>query len=599
VEKILSRSWRAFGHLHLRVDDPPRWHHDYLVDVDLSAGASSSAFALDHRKLPHGADIKLLWELSRWSQLTRLAMAAYVLDDGNAAVKCVEWLDDWVEKNPPYYGWNWTSALEVGIRLIQFAWIDALLSNAAIGAGLASVVARLASLRGAILRPHASFAWRYHSFGSSANNHLLGELAGLIVATARWPALERVGAPLRIVQQRWEHEVLAQFSLDGANREQALNYHLFSFELCWHAIAALRAAGCSVSPRVCDRLSRAAGFYVSVQVDSDRWDYGDSDDAVVAPLATSDATAAEEWRQWLISPRASPSIDYWLGNTGDVLGEIARDRSESQSPPSHLASHQHQESQPRSDGGPSWVVHSEGGLAICRSGPWTLRADLSALGYLKTAAHGHLDALHLSLWFHGVAIVIDPGTGAYYADPTLRAWLASRAAHNAPCPAPSQFPTRLGPFLWANHHQLPTWSSERGQLRSGLKIPGGQLYRTVEWHAEQQGWDVTDVFESHSASSHGFDVRWQFAPGARIQHLGDRRFLVERAGHTLHVEINGLWTSISLVQRASERGNDIEFAGTVSPHFRQICFGPYLLLRASGPIASGAHRTSFLSAGYP
>ena len=30
-ERILSGRWRAFRHLELQVDDPPRWHKDYLV----------------------------------------------------------------------------------------------------------------------------------------------------------------------------------------------------------------------------------------------------------------------------------------------------------------------------------------------------------------------------------------------------------------------------------------------------------------------------------------------------------------------------------------------------------------------------------------
>jgi hypothetical protein len=126
ADDILAGRWKAFGHLDLKVDDPPRWHCDYLVGRDLATTAS--AFKLNHRHLPGGADIKLIWELSRWYQLVRLAMAAYVLDDEAAARKCVDWLEDWVKHNPPYRGWNWTSALESGMRLIQFTWIDALLS---------------------------------------------------------------------------------------------------------------------------------------------------------------------------------------------------------------------------------------------------------------------------------------------------------------------------------------------------------------------------------------------------------------------------------------------------------------------------------------
>src|SRR5262249_34782851 len=125
TERILAGRWRAFGHIDLRVDDPPRWHKDYLVAKDLAT--TTCAFTLDHRDLRDGADVKLVWELSRWHQLVRLAMAAYVLDDERAAGKCIDWLEDWVVHNASYRGWNWTSALEAGMRLIQFTWIDALL----------------------------------------------------------------------------------------------------------------------------------------------------------------------------------------------------------------------------------------------------------------------------------------------------------------------------------------------------------------------------------------------------------------------------------------------------------------------------------------
>ena len=127
VDDILRGHWKAFGHLELKVDDPPKWHCDYLAGQDLVT--TRSAFQLNHRTLPEGADIKLIWELSRWQQLVRLAQAAYVLGDERAGRKCVAWLEDWVTHNPPYRGWNWTSALEAGMRLIQFAWIDALLNG--------------------------------------------------------------------------------------------------------------------------------------------------------------------------------------------------------------------------------------------------------------------------------------------------------------------------------------------------------------------------------------------------------------------------------------------------------------------------------------
>jgi hypothetical protein len=117
--EILAGRWKAFGHLNLKVDDPPRWHRDYLVGKDFQTIAAS--FKLDHRKQPAGADIKVIWEPNRWYQLVRLAQAAYVLEDQEAGRTCVRWLTDWLKHNRPYRGLNWTSALETGMRLVQFS----------------------------------------------------------------------------------------------------------------------------------------------------------------------------------------------------------------------------------------------------------------------------------------------------------------------------------------------------------------------------------------------------------------------------------------------------------------------------------------------
>src|SRR5205814_8528523 len=105
---------------------------------------------------------------------------------------------------------------------------------------------------------HVYYTWRYRSFGSSANNHLLGELAGLVLAIARWSSLTGLATSLDELRGIWEKEVLLQFAPDGGNREQALGYHLFSWEFCWQTQAALLAAGKHVSASVEERLKRAA-----------------------------------------------------------------------------------------------------------------------------------------------------------------------------------------------------------------------------------------------------------------------------------------------------------------------------------------------------
>ncbi len=584
TEDILAGRWKAFGHLELRVDDPPKWHKDYLAGQDLATTAS--AFQLNQRELPGGADIKLIWELSRWHQLVRLAMAVYVLEDEQAAVKCVEWLEDWVKHNPPYRGWNWTSALEAGLRLVQFTWIDALLCGTR--SQNASLQTRLAGLRHGILPPHVWYGWRHKSFGSSANNHVLGELTGLILAVVRWPELAKLAASLGNLQRRWEREVLAQFAEDGGNREQALNYHLFSWEFCWQARAALAAVNRAIPPRLEERLQRAARFFWEVQARRDPWDFGDSDHAVVTPLFARECDAVAEWGDWLRRPPARSALEYWLGDPPACSPRLGVGT------PLHTRETL------------DWWFYETSGLAVCEAGFWWLRWDLSPLGYLKPAAHGHLDALHLSIWRGGVAMVIDPGTGAYFGEPRLRQWLASRAAHNGPCPTGEEWPRRLGPFLWSAHHKPPTWKRERGGALTGeLNLPTARLRRSITRLEAGDGWLVEDALETPSGGVGDFSVRWQFAPGCWVKRLEDRRFRLCREDGAIEVEVGAGWSDVVLGEPEEvQTGRAVtgthleqEFAGTVSPAFRKVEWAPSLKLVAR-PEPGGkpcVFRTTFLA----
>jgi hypothetical protein len=638
AENIQAGRWKFFGHLDLQVDDPPKWQYDCLVRREMET--SASAFKLDYRSLPEGVDSKLIWEPSRWHQLVRLAMAAYVLGDGRAAAKCVEWLEDWVKHNPAYRGWNWTSALEAGMRLVQFTWIDALLTEASVASGKSALresdgppsprpsppgegetssapddamhpgasgtrsgelplpgaadevsaktnsmpgrsegerkhrmTERLESLRREILPPHAWYAWRHRSFGSSANNHLIGELAGLILATVRWPVLARYCASIEELQARWEHEVLTQFAEDGGNQEQALNYHLFSWEFCWQAGMALAEAGRKVSPEVDERLRRAEQFFVEVQVPGDPWDYGDSDSAFVTPLFVDGAVA--EWHRWFSGAGPSVAMDFWLRRAAAV----------SQSP---IADGQSRSGKASDD----WDCFEKSGYAVRRKGDWTLRWDLSPLGLGTMAAHGHLDALHLSLWLKGVALVIDPGTGAYHADKQLRIWLASRGAHNGATPDSEEWPQRLGPFLWADVHEA---ALVNGGLANAPDRGWGaeffttalSLHRSVEPSADGHRLEVEDsvscLRHDWADAARGFSVRWQFAPESSIAVLAGRQFRVTRRGVSMEVQVSADWAEVFCVTEQSQVAKadpDAPLAGTVSPAFRKMVWAPYLKLSA-------------------
>ncbi len=583
ARRLMRGDWLAFGGIPLRVDMPPRWHKDYFAGVDLDTREPGRR--LNHRSLPSGADIKFIWELSRWSALVSLAQTSFLTQDPAAARTCLSCLADWDSKNPAFLGWNWTSALEAGIRLVQFVVIDELLatwiSSATNGteANAVECSEELQRLRQSILPRHVWMVWRYRSFGSSANNHLLGELAGLILAIARWPRLDSFAVPLQELHQAWELEVLRQFAEDGGNKEQALNYQLFAWEFCWITFQALDQAGIVVSDAVVERLERAAGFFAAVWMPGG-WDFGDSDSAWVVPWHLPGATAAEAWHRWFRNPARSSELDFWLkpGLTSSTRPlNLLADASKPLSAKC------------------LWRIFEHSGIGFARVGDWFLRWDLSPLGYLKTAAHGHLDALHLSIWFDGKPVVIDPGTGAYYGDERLRSHLAGWGSHNGPVPRANPPPDRLGPFLWSRHHPTPRVTKVNLEgVQAELQHPSGVARRSIR--AEAHRVVIEDAYEATQESDPAeFSVRWQFPPGAVLDRGEGREFRVSIEGVDVVVKLSASWSEISCVNPS--RGtpghpSSGDLQGVCSSRFREARFGPFLHLSGVG-VKSGIFETSF------
>jgi hypothetical protein len=474
---------------------------------------------LNHRQLASGADPRSIWEINRWNEIVVLAQNAWLNGNVEDARTAQRWLADWVEKNRPGHGINWTSALEVGLRLINFTWIDELLRCNS-DAEIRNEQDRLAAQ---IVPDHVWWVWRHRSFGSSANNHLLGELAGLILATRRWPSLMHLSCCAEKTWQQMQEQVILQFASDGGNREQALHYHLFAWEMAWQALRAMGGG----SQEFLEVMSRAATYFTALVHSEEPWDFGDSDDAEITPFALDRSQSLMEWQSWFSAQPKGESLSFWLGHP-PLISVGAPDE---------------------------WRVFPESGLAVKRTGPWMARFDASPLGFGRMAAHGHLDALHVSLWHGSKAVFIDPGTGAYFNDPILRSRLANWESHNGPVPVMGRHaPLRMGPFLWTQHHEPPRLRIEEGVAVACFACDGPFVKRQVRVEAERI--EILDTV----CNSLPHQITWTLAPAWRAASFGDRRLRITHSDGTqfmLEFENGGAF-EMQLVE--------VE----VSPHFLEL-----------------------------
>ena len=141
------------------------------------------AFRINHRSEEQVGNVKQVWEISRLQHLTLLARAWYLSRGRAYAERVADQLRSWWRENPFLSGVHWTSGIELGIRLISLAWIRRLLDD---WPGVADLFEDN-DLAVPQIRWHQQYLAAFRSRGSSANNHVIAEAAGQLVASCAFP----------------------------------------------------------------------------------------------------------------------------------------------------------------------------------------------------------------------------------------------------------------------------------------------------------------------------------------------------------------------------------------------------------------------------
>ncbi len=176
ADQLLGGEWEVLG--ATRTDLVlPDWFRDPVTGR--RSAPERYAFHIDHRSEEQVGNVKQVWELSRLQHLTVLACAWFLTTEEQYACRVADHLRSWMRENPFLSGVHWTSGIEVGIRLISLAWIRRLLDD---WPGVADLFERDAlALRQ--IQWHQQYLAAFPSRGSSANNHVIAEAAGQLVAS--------------------------------------------------------------------------------------------------------------------------------------------------------------------------------------------------------------------------------------------------------------------------------------------------------------------------------------------------------------------------------------------------------------------------------
>jgi hypothetical protein len=435
AEAILSGTIPAFGWTTFEVGASPDWHADpvsgrrwplvYWADLDFRGAVGLG-------------EPRAVWELNRHHHLVTLARAYALTGDERFARPVWQSVRSWIDGNPPFFGMNWASPLEIALRLISWAAAVDLLGGAAAGEGDVRALVASAALQARHVSDNLSF------YASSRNNHLIGEVAGLLTVGAKLPFLRGADRWIQVGRGLLERELGAQVAADGVSLEQAFHYQAFVLELGLLGSRALSCAGRPLPASSLAVLDRMSSFLVSVAGPGGvPPSVGDEDGGRVLELSDSGGTrfasrAAAcgalasgspfpgtledgdvEPLVWLFGPAVTRA---WLSDGGRGRSSDSADAPRSSFP----------------EGG-YFVAGGDGHHGVIDCGP---------LGLGSLAAHGHADCLSIAIAHGGRWMVVDPGTCCYHRDRVWRDHFRGTSAHNTVTVDGADQSEILGPFMW-------------------------------------------------------------------------------------------------------------------------------------------------------
>ena len=436
ADRVLSGEWPVFDR---------SWNPndlDWFTDprTGLRAPSTTLSFDINHRDEDTVGNVKYIWEPSRHHHVTVLAAAFFLTEDDRYGKAAALQLRSWWQENPFLSGIHWTSAIEMGVRMVSWVWTRRLLAD---WDGVADLFDRNPEFH-AQLHHHQQYLDAFKSRGTSANNHLLVEMAGQFVASCAFPWFAESDRWRTISRELVDSELQNQTFDDGVNRELASSYHAFVAEFGLAAAIEGEVADHPLGAEswtVLRRMLDAAAAMVDARLHPPR--QGDDDNAHSLLV---DAPEFERWASLLATGRKLfGSLDWWP-SVPDTDVRTALWTSLAR-PPARIPG-----GRPRFR--PSQFP--DAGMTILRGGlggkgeVWC-RFDHGPHGYLAIAAHAHADALSIELRVDGVEVLADPGTYVYHGDPAWRSYFRSTFAHNTIEIAGLDQSVSGGPFLWTHH----------------------------------------------------------------------------------------------------------------------------------------------------
>ncbi|MDC9724098.1 MAG: alginate lyase family protein [Urechidicola sp.] len=385
------------------------WLKDYKNDITSSQKYYGK---INRQNFEEFGDVKYVCEPSRFYFLPFLALYHVAYDDERSIAVIETILKDWTTQNPYLKTIHWTSGIEVGIRSVNLIYTHLVLSQQnKLTKNIDDSIKKLIQYNYQFLKNHLSLY-------SSANNHLVAELTGLVAITSYFNNKKYLNS-----REKWREklykEIENQVNDDGVNMELSTHYHAEVTDHFLNALQFIKRCGNKIPERIENRFKKMFTFLNHVEYTGNKTIFGDNDEGyLLFPCFTENFSIYK-------SLLKSSDISY---NTNFLNSESTDLRNYLMFGENHELKQKGKESTVIKDE----IFPSSGYAFFYNENKSTkLSIDFGTIGDNLLTAHGHSDIFHFTLEVKGIPILIDSGTFQYHTKyHKWREYFKSVKAHN-------------------------------------------------------------------------------------------------------------------------------------------------------------------------
>ena len=431
-------------------------------------------------------DIKVIWEISRFSHFLTFARAYLLTGDEKYYRAFSGQLAHWLENNPYSYGANFKCGQECALRMA-----NALLAYTVFeGNGLIQKTDR-EHMRILILRCYRKIRSNFfYADRCIKNNHTISELVGMLIGS--WCCREE--KQISYAGRRLNEVINEQFTEDGGYIQHSFNYERLALQDIEMVLAMEPKTGIILGNTAREKILNAARLMYQCQDEcGDMPNYGSNDGALVFPVTSC---GYRDFRPVVntVCRLLTGDTPYtkgiyeeeWLWFGGKKEEEVSQVRT------GRLERNQEEKTKRSS--------------CFEQAGLYTLRKQNSWMMLVLNeyrSRPAHMDQLHVDLWVGGINVLCDGGTFSY-AD-SLGKKLITNESHNTAVYESNPQMKQKGPFF------LYDWT-ERGQIRGNRDSFYGEM-RSKNGYTHSRavkmisgGYRITDYIKGKNGKK--FEIRF-------------------------------------------------------------------------------------------